>query len=214
MAFWRYLIGLSRDDGVTIFLSTHFMNEAERCDRISLMHAGKVLAVGTAKELTERRGMDKLEDAFIAYLEDAAADRTGSESRARPKHLPNRPGQRSRRRLASSRFDLRRLWAYARRETMEILRDPIRLTFALVGPLILLVTVGYGISFDVEHLAFAAFDQDQTRESRELLENFSGSTSTSASIRRWPASPTSNGGSRMASWRSRSKYRRTSARIC
>ena len=58
---------------------------------------------------------------------------------------------------------------------MEILRDPIRLTFALAGPLILLVTVGYGISFDVEHLAFAAFDQDQTRESRELLENFSGS---------------------------------------
>ena len=57
--FWRYLISLSRDEGVTIFLSTHFMNEAERCDRISLMHAGKVLAVGTAKELTERRGMDQ-----------------------------------------------------------------------------------------------------------------------------------------------------------
>ena len=45
-AFWRSMIDLSRDDGVTIFLSTHFMNEAERCDRISLMHAGKVLAVG------------------------------------------------------------------------------------------------------------------------------------------------------------------------
>ena len=58
-SFWRTLISLSRDDGVTIFLSTHFMNEAERCDRISLMNAGKVLAVGTAKELTERRGMPK-----------------------------------------------------------------------------------------------------------------------------------------------------------
>ena len=73
-AFWRYLISLSRDEGVTIFLSTHFMNEAERCDRISLMHAGKVLAVGTAKELTQRRGTDNLEDAFIGYLEDAARD--------------------------------------------------------------------------------------------------------------------------------------------
>jgi ribosome-dependent ATPase len=41
--FWRLLIELSRRDGVTIFISTHFMNEAERCDRISLMHAGKVL---------------------------------------------------------------------------------------------------------------------------------------------------------------------------
>ena len=40
-AFWRTLIDLSRNDGVTIFLSTHFMNEAERCDRISLMHRGQ-----------------------------------------------------------------------------------------------------------------------------------------------------------------------------
>jgi len=138
------------------------------------MHAGKVLAVGTAKELTDHRGMDKLEDAFIAYLEDAAA----AEPRVEPSKTEAPPGP-TRPAVsppsASSRFDLRRLWAYARRETLEILRDPIRLTFALVGPLILLVTVGYGISFDVEHLAFAAFDQDQTRESRELLESFSGS---------------------------------------
>ena len=42
-AFWQHLIDLSRKDGVTIFISTHFMNEAERCDRISLMHAGRVL---------------------------------------------------------------------------------------------------------------------------------------------------------------------------
>ena len=41
--FWALLVKLSREDGVTIFISTHFMNEAERCDRMSLMHAGKVL---------------------------------------------------------------------------------------------------------------------------------------------------------------------------
>ncbi|HYB89538.1 MAG TPA: ATP-binding cassette domain-containing protein, partial [Candidatus Binataceae bacterium] len=44
--FWELLIRLSRENGVTIFLSTHFMNEAERCDRMSMMHAGKVLAQG------------------------------------------------------------------------------------------------------------------------------------------------------------------------
>ncbi len=43
MHFWRLLIELSRRDRVTIFISTHFMNEAERCDRMSMMHAGKVL---------------------------------------------------------------------------------------------------------------------------------------------------------------------------
>src|SRR5262252_1115390 len=86
--FWQYLISLSRDEGVTIFLSTHFMNEGERCDRISLMHAGKVLAVGPAKELAQRRGMDWLEDAFIAYLEDAA----GREPGATPDETEASPG--------------------------------------------------------------------------------------------------------------------------
>ena len=52
--FWQYLISLSRDDGAPIFLSTHFVNEGERRDRISLMHAAKFLAVGPAKELSER----------------------------------------------------------------------------------------------------------------------------------------------------------------
>jgi ribosome-dependent ATPase len=41
--FWQLMIDLSRNDQVTIFISTHFMNEAARCDRISLMHAGRVL---------------------------------------------------------------------------------------------------------------------------------------------------------------------------
>ena len=71
-AFWRTLIDLSRDDGVTIFLSTHFMNEAERCDRISLMHAGKVLAVGAPLDLVKERGSSSLEDTFVGYLADAA----------------------------------------------------------------------------------------------------------------------------------------------
>ena len=50
-AFWQILIDLSRRDKVTIFISTHFMNEAERCDRISLMHAGRVLVSDTPAAL-------------------------------------------------------------------------------------------------------------------------------------------------------------------
>ena len=76
---------------------------------------------------------------------------------------------------ASLRFDPGRLWAYARRETMELLRDPIRMGFAFVGPIILMLAFGYGITFDVENLKYAAFDQDQTPESHRLLESFSGS---------------------------------------
>lgn len=176
--FWQYLIDLSRDEGVTIFLSTHFMNEAARCDRISLMHAGKVLAVDTPQGILDSRHAATLEEAFVAYLreahgptEDAPGARvpeTGAVDTA-ARRLP------ARRASARSPFDVGRLWAYARREGVEIVRDRLRLAFAILGPLILMLTFGYGISFDVENLRYAVLDQDQTPESRELLQSFEGS---------------------------------------
>jgi ribosome-dependent ATPase len=171
-AFWRSMIDLSRDDGVTIFLSTHFMNEAERCDRISLMHAGKVLAVGAPMDLVKERGSDSLEDTFVGYLADAAGiDRTKKVEAPTPDVMPAEAEPIR----APRRFDIARLWAYARRETVELLRDPIRLAFAIVGPIILMLAFGYGISFDIENLQMASFDQDNTPQSRQLLDGFSGS---------------------------------------
>ncbi len=63
---WQLMIDLARNDHVTIFISTHFMNEAARCDRISLMHAGKVLVTDVPAELVRKRGSSTLEDAFIS----------------------------------------------------------------------------------------------------------------------------------------------------
>ena len=94
-AFWRTLIDLSRDEGVTIFLSTHFMNEAERCDRISLMHAGKVLAVGAPQDLVKERGSDSLEDMFRRLSRRGGRDRP-REGRGRRRT----PRRRSRSRAA------------------------------------------------------------------------------------------------------------------
>ncbi|WP_340107594.1 ribosome-associated ATPase/putative transporter RbbA [Pikeienuella sp. HZG-20] len=167
--FWRRLINLSRDDGVTIFVSTHFMNEAERCDRISLMHAGKVLAIGTPAELARSKGADNLEEAFVAYLREAAGG-AGDAPESPPATAPQ-----ERRREPHRPFDIARLWAFTRRESIEILRDPMRLAFAFLGPIILMLTFGYGISFDVQNLPYAVFDRDQSAESRELLESFAGS---------------------------------------
>ena len=167
--FWQHLIKLSRDDGVTIFVSTHFMNEAERCDRISLMHAGKVLAIGTPAELARSKGTDDLEAAFVGYLREAAGGADDPPSLTPATSLPERQQEPDR------PFDVARLWAFARRESIEILRDPMRLTFAFLGPIILMLTFGYGISFDVQSLDYAVFDRDQSAESRELLESFSGS---------------------------------------
>jgi ribosome-dependent ATPase len=184
-AFWRSLISLSRNDGVTIFLSTHFMNEAERCDRISLMHQGRVLAVGAPQALCAERGKASLEDTFIDVLSEAgmgAADDEETTTPAAPA-LGSEPKPQTETQAGTDagtahrirRFDVGRLMAYARRETIEVLRDRARLVFALLGPAILLVTFGYGISFDVENLPFAIYDQDQTAESRQLVESFQGS---------------------------------------
>ena len=137
-AFWRTLIDLSRDDGVTIFVTTHFMNEADRCDRISLMHAGKVLAVGAPQELVKERGSASLEDCFVGYLAEAAGIDMSKKAEAPPPAAAEvEAGERPK------RFKIGRLWAYARRETVELLRDPIRLAFALVGPIILMFAFGY-----------------------------------------------------------------------
>jgi len=167
--FWELLIGLSRNEGVTIFVSTHFMNEAERCDRISLMHAGRVLASDTPAALVEKRAVKTLEEAFIAYLEEATGEDsiTAAETVAAPTGGNRQQG--------AGPFSLLRLFGYARRETLELKRDPIRLTFALLGTVLLMFILGYGITLDVENLPFAVLDRDQTPQSRDYIQNVSGS---------------------------------------
>src|SRR6188508_2503124 len=84
-SFWELLSDLSRNQGVTIFVTTHFMNEGMRCDRISLMHAGKVLACDAPDKLIADRKAPNLEDAFIGYMEDAIADAAAKSGKAKDK---------------------------------------------------------------------------------------------------------------------------------
>ena len=169
--FWGHLLRLSRDDGVTIFVSTHFMNEAERCDRISLMDRGRVLAVGTPAELTRQYHAQRLEDAFIAVLEDnsaeAATAATSEPAGRKPDEADNRQGG-----LAGW---LGFAWAFSRREAIELARDRIRMGFALAGPIILLCICAFSISFDVQNIRMAVLDHDQSATSRDLIRRFEGS---------------------------------------
>ncbi|MBR1131528.1 ribosome-associated ATPase/putative transporter RbbA [Bradyrhizobium iriomotense] len=173
--FWQILAELSRKDNVTIFVSTHFMNEAERCDRVSLMHAGKVLTSDTPAAIVAARGTATLEQAFIACLEEAIADTTdpiGPSAAASPTPtttaavLP---------RKRSATFNLTRMLAYSRREALELQRDPIRATLAILGSVLLLFVLGYGISMDVENLTFAVLDRDDSAISRDYSLQIAGS---------------------------------------
>ena len=302
--FWRHLLKLSREDKITIFVSTHFMNEAARCDRISFMHKGRVLAVGTPAELAARQNAPDLEEAFVQYLieaeggeggerssrqeaehseseqrefrqntdgvreqsshtlpaetptvgcvaqathaegesddrhselsDDLQGKNTGSsetQSGVREQGLHTLPvnnkaelseptvgcvaqathaeGESDDRHselsddlqgkdIGSSetqngvreqssytlrdnpntqnfKYRFSMIWTFARREAKELLRDKIRLFFAVFGPLIIMASVSWGISFDVRNLKFAVYDRDQTAASRELVEYFDGS---------------------------------------
>ncbi|UOO77801.1 ATP-binding cassette domain-containing protein [Neisseria sp. Dent CA1/247] len=299
--FWRHLLKLSREDKITIFVSTHFMNEAERCDRISFMHKGRVLAVGTPAELTARQAAPNLEEAFVQYLLDdkegeglserpsgtavsaqtnnaamppqQVADdserpsetesvaqlaarivrsdqdldvRAGirpsenvcsdsslaslqaeeeqtvvspetpiSSAPAEPRSETGKMTEREQAADVSDRLpetesvaqvaaksvqekqdsdvqagngpsentpptDTLKYWlasvrTFALRETKELLRDKVRLFFALAGPVILMISLSWSVSFDVKDLTFTVLDRDQTTESRRLTEYFSGS---------------------------------------
>jgi ribosome-dependent ATPase len=171
--FWDLLIDLSRNKEVTIFLSTHFMNEAERCDRMSMMHRGRVLAQGAPADLVAERKAPNLETAFIGYLEDAAKELGGAadasqstvEAPPEPPHSEGPP----------KGFSLSRVWAFARREAIELRHDTVRLAFAVFGPLLLMIVFGYGISLDVNHLTFAVLDFDGTKASQQYADSFRGS---------------------------------------
>jgi ribosome-dependent ATPase len=175
--FWELLVDLSRNQGVTIFISTHFMNEAARCDRIALMNAGRVLAIGAPVALTKARSCENLEDAFISYLEEAIGTQraAGQETEGAVKSFhaaeiaPELPAKQG------PWFSARRMFAYTIREALELLRDPIRLGFALIGTAFLMVVMGAGISTDVDNLSFAVLDHDKTPESRAYLEELRGS---------------------------------------
>lgn len=168
--FWKLLVDLSRNENVTIFISTHFMNEGERCDRISLMHKGKVLVSNSPDELIKYKNKENLEDTFISYLEDAL-----DETEKKEIIIENQINNEINNTPQNSFFSLRRVFAYAYKETLELLRDKVRLTFALLGTLILLFVMGYGINFDVENLKFGVLDEDKSLASENYIQNISGS---------------------------------------
>jgi len=167
--FWRLLIDLSRNRGVTIFISTHFMNEGERCDRISLMHAGRVLACDAPAAIVRDHGAATLEEAFIDVLRQATDEDEGAGD------IPVAREGEGAAPAPRGGFNPRRMLAFAGRELREVARDPVRLVFSLLGSIILLLVLGFGITFDVEHLRFAVLDRDDSPESRDYIYNMAGS---------------------------------------
>ena len=79
--FWLHIKGMARK-GVTVMVTTHFMDEAEYCDRIALIYRGENIATGTPDDLKQRARVERLEDAFIALVEQSDVARAAMPARA------------------------------------------------------------------------------------------------------------------------------------
>ena len=62
--FWERIYGFARD-GTTILVTTHYMDEAERCERLGFLSRGHLSALGTVAEITQAFGQPTIEDVFI-----------------------------------------------------------------------------------------------------------------------------------------------------
>jgi hypothetical protein len=152
-----------------------------------------------------RSAAANLEEAFIAWLQDAQ----------RPvEQIPPAPPVSAPAGTTAPRqaFSLRRLFSYSRREALELRRDPVRSTLALLGTVILMFIMGYGISMDVEDLRFAVLDRDQTSAVR-AGRRISPVRATSLSNRRCRAMTNWTDGCATANWPSPLKFRLISAAI-
>ena len=78
--FWRRITSLS-EEGTTIIITTHFMEEAEYCDRMLIQDAGRVLALGTPDEVRRRGGnAPTMEEAFIRIVEESREKRRRADA--------------------------------------------------------------------------------------------------------------------------------------
>jgi ABC-2 type transport system ATP-binding protein len=66
-SFWRTIYHLA-ETGMTIFVTTHYMDEAEYCNRLSIMHEGKLIAIGTPQELKQKHRKHTIEDLFVHFI--------------------------------------------------------------------------------------------------------------------------------------------------
>jgi ABC-2 type transport system ATP-binding protein len=67
--FWAILYQLLKD-GITIFMTTSYLDESERCNRVGLMHKGKLIRCETPEELKRATGTDTMEAAFIKTIRE------------------------------------------------------------------------------------------------------------------------------------------------
>lgn len=174
--FWTHINGLV-EKGVTVMVTTHFMDEAEYCDRIALIYRSQLIAAGTPDELkqsvkTESRPEPSMEDAFIELV---MQHDQGDQTAATTATADPEPVEYYRENLIKKHDALRRCIALCRKEYYQIIRDPGSILIAFVLPMIMLFIYGYGINLDTSKIRLGMVIDDSSPESRHFEMAFTGS---------------------------------------
>lgn len=172
-SFWRRITALAQA-GTTIIVTTHFMEEAEYCDRILIQDAGRVLALGTPAEVRQQAGgMRDMNSAFIGIVEQARAQQ---QPQATPVAAAPAPAaaMTTAKTVAHGGF-WRRLASLTRKEFRQLLRDRSNLAIGVVLPIVLILIFGYGISLDIENAPVAVVLEDASSTAREVVAGLGGS---------------------------------------
>lgn len=174
--FWSRINALA-DSGVTILVTTHFMEEAEYCDRMAIMAAGEILALGSPQDIKSRVQRDHepqptMEEAFIALIEQASTD-SAADTRPDGKPSPTAPDDKRPRPSPPARGGSpMRLRGLIRKEFLQILRDPSSIAIAFLLPVILLLLFGYGVSMDARHVPLATVVEQPDATTASLVGAF------------------------------------------
>lgn len=176
--FWLQINGLV-DKGVTVMVTTHFMDEAEYCDRIGLVYRGKLIALDTPDAL--KRGVRSpdlpeptMEQTFIRIIQqfDTADEHsfnqidTQIEQRVQPQ-MQTLTGLSMN--SSAKKFSGRRLGALVRKELIQIVNDPSSILIAFILPVMLLFLFGYAVSLDSTRIRVGVVMEERTAESESLL---------------------------------------------
>jgi ABC-type multidrug transport system ATPase subunit/ABC-type Na+ efflux pump permease subunit len=181
--FWQRITDLA-EHGVTVVVTTHFMEEAEYCDHVVILDAGRVLAQGTPADIRSRARPEPgksatMEDAFIAIVQEARGDgekagkgegekaRRG-DAREASSLSPFLPVSPSRHLFAK----LRRIGTLVRKEYRQIARDPSSIAVGVVMPVLLIVLFGHGLSLDVKNVPVAIVLERPSPDALELAARF------------------------------------------
>ncbi len=168
--FWQRITALA-EQGVTVIVTTHFMEEAEYCDRVAVLDGGRILAQGTPAELRSHADStamaSTMEDAFIAIVEKS---RTGNGNGHRN---PKRDGYVLDSLLAGAAPQwlppkARRVWALVQKESWQMVRDASSLAIGIVLPVVLILLFGYGLSLDVTDVPVAVVLDEPSPDALDL----------------------------------------------